>query len=102
MSLPTIGDDERRRLLADAYTPEGLDRTLARLQSILREARRENPEVVGSFQRILTSLDDGLAPDDPVAVQVDRYRRGVLTRAELLAHPEVAERLRARMGGTPT
>lgn len=100
MNLPTISDDERRRLVADAQTDEGLERTLARLHGILRDLKQEDPAVSGSFERMLASLDVGLAPDHPIAVLVDRYRRGVVTRAELLADPAVRERIQARTGTT--
>ena len=99
MSQPPIGDDERRRLVADAATTEGLERTLARLHAVLRDSKQQTPGVQGAFQRMLEGLDDGLEPDHTVARLVDRYRRGVIERAELLAHPEVASRLRDRFGG---
>ena len=98
MAEPLIGDEERRRLVADAHTDDGLDRVLDRLHGIVRDLKHETPGVAGGFERMLRSLDRGLAPDDPVAVEVDRYRRGVVDRAQLLAVPAVAERLRARMG----
>lgn len=96
MAPHPIGDHERRRLVAEAHTDEGLERVLSRLHGILRDLKQEEPGRAGSFERMLKALDEGLGPDDPVAVLVDRYRRGVVTRAELLAHPEVRERIRAR------
>lgn len=99
MSEPPISDAERRRLVAEAGTPEGLERALARLHGALRDAKADLPGAQGAFRRLLTSLDDGLEPDDPVARLVDRYRRGVVDRTELLADPDVAERLRARVRG---
>lgn len=97
MSQPPISDDERRRLVADAATPEGLERTLARLHAVLRDSKQQTPGVQGAFQRTLEALDDGLEPDHAVARLVDRYRRGAIDRAELLADPEVADRLRGRL-----
>ncbi len=99
MNEPSISDAERRQLVAEAGTADGLDRALARLHAALRDAKADLPGVQGSFRRLLTSLDDGLEPDDPVARLVDRYRRGVADRTELLADPDVAERLRARLRG---
>ena len=96
MQRPPISDDERRRLVGEAHTDEGLERALSRLHGILRDLKQEAPDQVGAFERMLTALDEGLHPDDPVAVLVGRYLRGVVTRAELLAHPDVRERIRAR------